>query len=274
MNDFTHALRRNIDQHILALCGTGPVAAGVQYHLATGGGRVRAQLGLQAANILNLNAQAAMACACGPELLHNASLAHDDVQDRDEVRRGHPAVWARFGSAAAISIGDLMISAAYAALGAHPDPARAIALAHDVLSRTAHGQARDLLREGASLDAYRAMVADKTGALLALPVRLALAARHLDADALAVACGDALAFAYQALDDIADRDADRMSGRNNLCSLLGPADDGVSLARAAAQEALCVARKHAREIPDGAGRPFCNLADRMDSRLTEYANAA
>ena len=274
MRDLICEARHDIDRHMVALCGTGPVAAGVQYHLATGGGRVRAKLGVEAAEILNLGDRIALACACGPELLHNASLVHDDLQDRDEMRRGQPAVWRRFGPAAAISIGDLMVSAAYAALASHPDPARAILLAHDALSRTARGQARDLLRADASVAAYRAMVADKTGALIALPVRLALAARQLDGDALAVACGDALAFAYQALDDIADRDADRMSGRINLCAVPGAADHGVSLARAAAREALDAARRHAAGMPDGSGRPFCNLADRMDSRLTEYANAA
>ena len=234
----------------------------------------RARLGLEAAGILGLEDRVALACASGPELLHNASLVHDDLQDRDETRRGHPAVWRRFGPAAAISIGDLMVSAAYAALASHPDPAGAIALSHDALARTARGQAQDLSGANGSVDAYRAMVADKTGALIALPVRLALAARHLHGDARAIACGDALAFAYQALDDIADRDADRVSGRINLCTLLGPAEDGAALARAAAREALAAARRHAGAMPGGSGRPFCNLADRMDSRLTEYADAA
>ena len=259
---------------MIALCGTGPVAEGVQYHLATGGGRVRARLGLQAAEILDLGDAVALACACGPELLHNASLVHDDLQDRDETRRAHPAVWRRFGDAAAISIGDLMVSAAYAALASHPDPARAIRLAHDALARTARGQACDLLRADRSVAAYRAMAADKTGALIALPVRLALAARRLDGDASAVAAGDALAFAYQALDDIADREADRAAGRLNLCALTGSAGDGAAPARAAAREALRLARRRAADMPGGAGRPFCNLADRLDSRLTEYADAA
>ena len=217
MRDVICEARLDIDRHMIALCGTGPVAAGVQYHLATGGGRVRAQLGVEAADILDLGDRVALACACGPELLHNASLVHDDLQDRDEMRRGQPAVWRRFGPAAAISIGDLMVSAAYAALASHPDPGpRDPMLSHDALSRTARGQARDLTRAGGSVEEYRAMVADKTGALIALPVRLALAARHLDGDASAVACGDALAFAYQTLDDIADRDADRLSGRVNI----------------------------------------------------------
>ena len=274
MRDMICELQHDIDHHMVALCGTGPVAAGVQYHLATGGSRLRAQLGLEAAKSLNLGGAIALACACGPELLHNASLVHDDLQDRDEMRRGHPAVWRRFGPAAAISIGDLMISAAYAALVNHSDPVRAIQLAHAAVSRTARGQACDLLRAGQSIEAYRAMVADKTGALIALPVRLALAARQAKDDASAVACADALAFAYQALDDIADCDADRASGRINLCTLPSLAGDGVSRASALAQQALSAARRHANDMPDGSGRPFCNLADQLDSRLTEYAHAA
>ena len=275
MKDMICEHRHDVDRHMIALCGTGPVAAGVQYHLTTGGARMRARLGLQAAEILGLGHATALACACGPELLHNASLVHDDLQDRDETRRGHPAVWRHFGAPAGISIGDLMISAAYAALATHPDPARAILMSHDALSRTAHGQARDLLHSpDITLADYRAMVADKTGALIALPVRLALAARQARGDASAVACADALAFAYQALDDIADRDTDRASGRINLCELLSPKTDGMARAIAAAREALFTARERANDMPDGTGQPFCNLADQLDSRLTEYANAA
>ena len=274
MKDMVCAQHHDIDERMVALCGAGPVAAGVRYHFATGGARVRAQLGLQAADSLGLGKDVALACACGAELLHNASLVHDDLQDHDAMRRGHPAVWKQFGAAAAISIGDLMISAAYAALASHPDPARAIRLAHEALARTARGQARDLMRSRASVEDYRAMVADKTGTLIALPVRLALAACDARGDASAVACGDALAFAYQALDDIADCDADRASGRINLCTLLTPTDAGVARAKAVAQDALRVARAHADAMPDLSGQPFRKLADRMETRLMEDANAA
>ncbi|MDZ7710229.1 MAG: lycopene cyclase family protein [Roseovarius sp.] len=54
MRDLICETRHDIDRHMVALCGTGPVAAGVQYHMATGGGRVRARLGLEAGEILNL----------------------------------------------------------------------------------------------------------------------------------------------------------------------------------------------------------------------------
>lgn len=270
----TSAVLDRIDERMIELCGAGPVGAGARYHLSTGGSRVRARLGLEAARALGLAPPATEACACGPELLHNASLVHDDLQDRDATRRGHPAVWRRYGPAAAVCIGDVMISAAFAAMASHPDPARAIGLMHAALGRTANGQARDLLKPRLDLEAYLDLVAEKTGTLISLPVRLALAAADESGDSLALEVGDTLAFAYQAIDDIRDREADLASGRVNLCTLLGDADRGVSLARSAARDALLTARSRAAELPRQAGSSFCNLADRMDSTLTEHANAA
>jgi geranylgeranyl diphosphate synthase type II len=263
-----------IDRRMSDLCGTGPVADGARYHLSTGGDRVRAGLGVAAARALGLAPEVAAACACGPELLHNASLVHDDLQDREASRRGHPAVWRRFGPDAAVCVGDLMISAAFAATAAHPDPAGAIGMLHEAVARTARGQARDLGDPPRDLASYRALVAEKTGPLLALPVRLALAAAQAPGDARAVAAGDALALAYQAVDDIRDRDTDASADRVNLCRLLAPGEAGVPQARHVAQGALQEARGLAAGLPGQAGAAFCNLADRMDSTLTEHADAA
>lgn len=272
-NDNTIHLE-TIDRRMIDLCGTGPVAEAVRYHLSTGGNRARARLGLDAARALELPHPVAEACACSPELLHNASLVHDDLQDQDTTRRGKPAVWQRFGPAAAVSAGDVMISAAFASSAHHPDPAKAIALLHDTITRTARGQARDLMKPTLDLAAYRDLVAEKTGPLFALPVRLVLAAVRADGDRIAVELGATLAIAYQALDDIRDRDADSAAGRVNICQLLAPGEPGVSEARMIALEALETVRARAVDLPGRAGTSFCNLADRMDSAITEHADAA
>ena len=39
------------------------------------------------------------------EVMHNATLVHDDIQDGDEYRRGRPTTWKRYGVAQAINIG-------------------------------------------------------------------------------------------------------------------------------------------------------------------------
>ena len=274
MSGHITAVPDGVDRRMIEFCGTGPVVQVVRYHLSTGGNRVRARLGRDAARSLGLPQPIAEACACGPELLHNASLVHDDLQDQDTTRRGHPAVWQRFGPAAAISVGDVMISAAFASAACHPDPARAIALLHDAITRTARGQARDLTKPRLDLASYRDLVAEKTGPLFALPVRLALAAADETGDARAKETADMLALAYQAVDDIRDRDADASADRVNLCRLLDPGDHGVSQARRIARDALREARSLAAGLPRQAGAAFCNLADRMDSTLTEHADAA
>ena len=93
-----------------------PVCQAVIHHLRTPGLRVRSQIALHAADCLGVDAQSALAIATCCELLHNASLIHDDLQDRDQLRRGMQAVWSMFGDDVALCAGDLLLSSAYAAL--------------------------------------------------------------------------------------------------------------------------------------------------------------
>ena len=67
---------------------SGEAGEAASYHLRTGGNRVRAQLALHAGRALGLGVSDAVTLATTCELLHNASLIHDDLQDLDEVRRG------------------------------------------------------------------------------------------------------------------------------------------------------------------------------------------
>ena len=82
------------------------------------------------------------------ELLHNATLIHDDLQDGDAVRRGQPALWARHGAAQAINAGDLLLMLPYAALAKMRALAPAVAALSACISRrtvaTACGQAIEL----------------------------------------------------------------------------------------------------------------------------------
>ena len=65
---------------------TDAAAAAAAYHLGAGGRRIRARLALDAGSCLGLSARDAVAIASTCELLHNASLVHDDLQDRDPGR--------------------------------------------------------------------------------------------------------------------------------------------------------------------------------------------
>lgn len=270
--------RQVVETTMRNLLKSGPVAEAGRYHLDNGGSRTRATLALDTAEALGLDQDVAVCCASAVELLHNASLVHDDLQEGDHTRRGQPAVWRKFGPSAAICLGDLMISAAFASLARHPRPAQALVLMHDATATTVHGQADDLGTQPRSMAAYRDLVMAKTGPLLALPVRLVLSAANAPGDNIATAFGQTLAVAYQAIDDLHDRDADRAAGRANLCTLFEASGYTPHRARLMAREeadhALRQVRSLATSLPRSVTLSLCNLADRLGSTLTEIFHAA
>ena len=89
-------------------------------HLASGGSRTRAMLALAAGHSQTLDQAARLSIATSVELLHQASLIHDDVQDEDATRRGKAAVWTVAGKASAICLGDDLIGAAFEELALLP----------------------------------------------------------------------------------------------------------------------------------------------------------
>ena len=132
----------------------------------------------------------ALAGAAAVEFVHNFSLVHDDIQDRDDERHHRPTVWRVWGEAQAINVGDSLRELAQSALsratqaGASADTVLAAA---DTLNRCTmemiEGQYLDLdfeSRGAVSADDYLTMVERKTGALLGCS--LALGARLAGAD--------------------------------------------------------------------------------------------
>lgn len=189
--------------------------------LATGGKRLRAVLPVLVAEALGEDPSRAYPLAAACELLHNATLVHDDVLDGDTVRRGHPTVWARHGIGQAINLGDAMYFQALLCLERLIEPADVRwALARDLADAAARviaGQARELelkdLPRPSCAD-YLDLVADKTAALFALP--LVGAARLVGAPAaLLDTLGEAarhLGLLFQVQDDLLDLWGDK--GRN------------------------------------------------------------
>ena len=105
---------RAVDQLIKdAVSGAGIIAEAASYHLASGGKKFRPLFLLAIAYAIRCPEKAALQTAAACELLHNASLVHDDLQDKDETRRGRPAVWQKFGPEIAISLGDYFIASAF-----------------------------------------------------------------------------------------------------------------------------------------------------------------
>lgn len=115
---------RRVDEHLPQyLPEVGQPAQQVREamrHSLTGGKRVRPMVVLQSAETFGLSADVAMPTACGFELLHTATLIHDDLPaiDDSSLRRTRPSCHAAFGEATAILAGDALIIAAYDALAA------------------------------------------------------------------------------------------------------------------------------------------------------------
>ncbi|MDR0360539.1 MAG: polyprenyl synthetase family protein [bacterium] len=181
-----------------------------------GGKHVRSNLCLWTASAFGGHAEDALPAACALELTHNFTLVHDDVQDRDQTRRGRPTVWSVWGEAQAINAGDGLAALAFRTLlggaageGAGPPlerRARAAQVLTDALLEVIDGQCQDLGLEGrpdTPPEAYLRMIEAKTGALLgaSLEMGAVMADAPPEAARRAGRAGRLLGIAFQLRDD-------------------------------------------------------------------------
>jgi geranylgeranyl pyrophosphate synthase len=130
---------------IAAAAGT-PLAGWAGDTIAAGGKRLRPLLVLLAAG--EGAGEAAVRAGVAVELVHAATLVHDDVLDTAPLRRGAPTVWAAAGRAAATATGDHLFARAFSELAANDDAAQV-----RVLSRAASALAQgELLQRAGAWD--------------------------------------------------------------------------------------------------------------------------
>lgn len=139
-----------------------------------GGGKMfRAALTLWACEACGGDPEWAVPAAAAVELIHNFTLVHDDIQDGDATRRHRPTVWAVWGEAQGINVGDGLFATAYLALLA-PGPRadrrmRAARSLSQAVLEVIEGQSLDLALEGrpdTPRSTYIRLITAKTGALL------------------------------------------------------------------------------------------------------------
>jgi geranylgeranyl diphosphate synthase, type I len=141
--------------------------------------------------------------------VHNFSLVHDDLMDRDTTRRHRPTVWALWGDAAAVLAGDAMLSLAHEVLGESTSPhapaaERAVTVATRELIR---GQAADVgfeRRNDVTVAECLAMVTGKTGSLLGASAAVGgiLAGAPAPVVEALDAYGNHIGMAFQLIDDL------------------------------------------------------------------------
>jgi geranylgeranyl pyrophosphate synthase len=166
--------------------------------LAAGGKRLRPLLILLCAGANG--GEAAVRAGAAIELVHMATLVHDDDLDQAPLRRGKPTVAATSGRERASAVGDLLFSRAFALLAGRDDE-RAVALlaeASVALARGELAQRQDAFDTGISEQRYLERCRLKTAKLFECACRLGD-----DIDALG-AFGAEIGLAFQLLDDLLD----------------------------------------------------------------------
>jgi geranylgeranyl pyrophosphate synthase len=172
--------------------------------LTAGGKRLRPLLVFLCADG---DAESALRAAVAVELLHMATLVHDDVLDRAPLRRGRPTVFADGGRGAATATGDLLFSRAFAELAAarSEDAVRVLSAASSALARGELMQRADAWSESVAPERYLERCRLKTASLFEAACRLG--ALFGDRPALAQALGsfgERVGVAFQILDDVLD----------------------------------------------------------------------
>jgi geranylgeranyl pyrophosphate synthase len=183
-------LERAVEAH------AGVVAAVGKESLAAGGKRLRPVIVfLSSAE----DAEQPLAAGVAVELLHMATLVHDDLIDGAEVRRGHASVWSAHGVDVARATGDYLFARAFAELSAAGDLSEVQILADAALClvRGETMQRRQRHDAQTSVDAYLERCALKTAKLFE-------AACVLGGGESLRAFGSNLGIVFQIVDDILD----------------------------------------------------------------------
>ena len=168
--------------------------------LAAGGKRLRPLLAFLCAPV---DGPAPVAAGVADEIVHLATLVHDDLIDGATVRRGHAAVWAAHGDEAARATGDYLFARAFAELAAEGDSVSVAVLA-DACLCLARGEAlqrRQRNDPDTTVAAYLERCALKTGKLFE-------AACSLGSGGVLGPFGLNLGIAFQIADDILDCSGD------------------------------------------------------------------
>jgi geranylgeranyl pyrophosphate synthase len=277
--------------------GEADARSAAAYHLSSGGRRVRARLALAGGIALGLSENESLCIATCAELLHNASLIHDDIQDKDTLRRGQPSLWSKYGTNLAICSGDYLLSAAYGVLCTFPQPhllPAMLELLHELTGTAIDGQCADLSMRNDQPEGiahYIKIAKAKSGALLSLPLELVLiASRHSDSLSLARTACENFAVSYQICDDLLDATADSgtdlLSGglpkclnivfvlrhQNSLARTSNQVDPEVA-ARALGLQHLALCEAVATQMPNNLGSFLLDLSAQLRSMFDVHSQA-
>jgi octaprenyl-diphosphate synthase len=200
------AIRREIASPVPLIQEMGGYIAGA------GGKRLRPILLLLAARIAGYQGARGVRLACAVELLHTATLIHDDVVDQAPLRRGQPSATAQWGDDASVLVGDHLYSKSFALLVRDNDGAVMETLARATVSMTeAEVFQLQLKRSGLTSEGdYVRIITQKTASFMSACCRIGALLGGVPHDQLEALTryGLDIGIAFQMSDDSLDFVAD------------------------------------------------------------------
>lgn len=204
----------------------------MQYSIFSGGKRLRPILALEGAALFG-DEKKILPAACAIEMIHTYSLIHDDLpcMDNDEMRRGKPTVWKKYGEGVALLCGNAMLVLAYQILV--QEQAKYIKNSKESIIKLLQemslmigasgligGQMQDIFSSN-DLDDLKYIHLNKTAKLIILSVKVGAVLFGAKDKYLNVLhrFGEKIGTAYQIADDILDRG--KRKERSNYADLVG-----------------------------------------------------
>ena len=186
-----------------------PVVSSLVLEIVRAGGkRLRPLVLLLAGRAYAPDSDLLITAAAGIELLHTASLVHDDTVDRSSLRRGKPTLNSMLSSGSVILLGDFLFAQS-AILAAATQSPRAVSIFASTLADICDGQLREMFdahQLSQTREEYERRIYGKTASLFAGAAEMgALLSGAPEADIQAMrAYGTDVGLAFQIMDDILD----------------------------------------------------------------------
>jgi geranylgeranyl pyrophosphate synthase len=183
------------------------LTSALEHLLASGGKRVRPAVALLTAHLFGADPGRAVALAAAIEMLHTATLVHDDLIDGSLLRRGLPTLNAQWTPGATVLTGDFLFGEA-AALASETDSVRVMNVFSRTLMTIVNGEINQMFvgRGQASREGYLQRIYAKTASLFAVAAEAAAILGEADEATISAMrhFGREVGMAFQMVDDILD----------------------------------------------------------------------
>ncbi len=273
---FAEEMRSHIDARLRGAVDevASELLRGTLRHALAGGKRVRPMMTMMACATVGGRSLDALEAGVAIEMLHTASLVHDDIMDASNLRRGQETVHHRFGVPAAVLTGDALVAMALRTIQRldHPRKDEIVRQFGEAYFALCEGQGDDLgfaVLAPASSEAHTTMVRNKTARLLECAARAGalIGTEEPRAHEALARFGLNIGMAYQAHDDLLDLTGteevlgkpvgvDARNGRQTFLTVRGNGDDVVAHAASIVESYTAAACKSLDDLPPSEAREF------------------